>query len=785
MPYTINRTDGTTLATIADGVVDTTTDLQLVGRNVAGYGEIQNENFLSLLENFAKADNPPPRPQVGQVWFDKNTDKMRPAVFDGVQWRQIGVVQIAPETQEPNNRKEGDLWWDSTNNKLYSWTADGDKHILVGPEDLKGYEFTKWVSMILTDDQGTDHPVVAGHINNVVYAILADDEFTIDQAVTPMPNFTKCYRGTTLKGTNANGISTDTKHHGTATDSDRLGGRLASTWANRNDNEEITGVYSFKNNDGINIGANSELKINVDSGNQNARIVNEVDDVLIFGANYSGSGPDKTVFAISGKDILPFGDNQVNMGSPSLKFRNIYSDAIYANIIGDIVGQSQGTHTGNVIGSVIGNMTGDSIGIHTGSLKNNVGNVLVDADNNRFEGTAAFVDDGVYLSTAQTITGNKTLSGTTTATGAVNVNNTLTAWMTNLSKGTIGAGAVPSLDSGRAITDLTIDGVTVQNSEIHATELNNVVIQSGSRIENSSLGTQGTLTNVKSALFTDPTGSSFKYISKDGTFNTADNDTVVTALAIKQYVDSKVDGITKDIAFHLDTKDMGIDDVKNQLQRLAPANEYPLGTVARILGSYYYANHPSGQFFRRYGTVTYRRYGIGYIGGRTYTSTGVKANVTNLINAKSSTTGYKFIKRGVGAPTTTTRNVGSNIGSSVDFTTRVKAGTIDGWIRFIDRGIDQSIADYFGIPFAKDARVLVFEDGVVVGYSFGLNDLQVISSVGEKVIGRDNFASGSHTINWSNFFTIPSMPANSSIDTYSYDVTTKNYAGTWEYVGSI
>ena len=53
MAYTINKTDGTVLATIADGTLDTSTSLQLIGKNYAGYGEILNENTVKLLENFA------------------------------------------------------------------------------------------------------------------------------------------------------------------------------------------------------------------------------------------------------------------------------------------------------------------------------------------------------------------------------------------------------------------------------------------------------------------------------------------------------------------------------------------------------------------------------------------------------------------------------------------------------------------------------------------------------------------------------------------------------------
>ena len=49
MAYTINRYNTTQLAVVEDGTIDQTTDLKLVGKNYAGYGEIQNENFIFLL----------------------------------------------------------------------------------------------------------------------------------------------------------------------------------------------------------------------------------------------------------------------------------------------------------------------------------------------------------------------------------------------------------------------------------------------------------------------------------------------------------------------------------------------------------------------------------------------------------------------------------------------------------------------------------------------------------------------------------------------------------------
>ena len=51
MAYEVNKFNGIFITSVADGTIDTTTDLRLVGKNYAGYGEVQNENFVHLLEN--------------------------------------------------------------------------------------------------------------------------------------------------------------------------------------------------------------------------------------------------------------------------------------------------------------------------------------------------------------------------------------------------------------------------------------------------------------------------------------------------------------------------------------------------------------------------------------------------------------------------------------------------------------------------------------------------------------------------------------------------------------
>ena len=83
MAYTIVKSDGTVLTTIADGTINTTsTTLGLPGRNYAGYGQSLDTNFTHLLENFADG-NVPSNPIRGQLWYDTNNSILKVCPVDG------------------------------------------------------------------------------------------------------------------------------------------------------------------------------------------------------------------------------------------------------------------------------------------------------------------------------------------------------------------------------------------------------------------------------------------------------------------------------------------------------------------------------------------------------------------------------------------------------------------------------------------------------------------------------------------------------------------------------
>ena len=69
MAYTVNKTNSSATPssyTVQDSVINTQTDLSLIGKGYAGYGEKIAENFLHLLENFANT-SAPTKPIEGQI----------------------------------------------------------------------------------------------------------------------------------------------------------------------------------------------------------------------------------------------------------------------------------------------------------------------------------------------------------------------------------------------------------------------------------------------------------------------------------------------------------------------------------------------------------------------------------------------------------------------------------------------------------------------------------------------------------------------------------------------
>jgi hypothetical protein len=187
MPYILNKTNGTIVATVQDASLDLSTDLIFVGRNYAGYGEWQNENFLKLLENFANTINPP-KPIEGQLWFD--TSNKRINSYDGVRWRSLANLTVNDEVPVLAEPKEGDLWYSTLEEQLYAY--NGEDYVLIGPPSGADTR-AQWRGDI--EDGFVDRAkkyiikAVVG-INNDVIAVASAETFTVDLATeAPFPKY--------------------------------------------------------------------------------------------------------------------------------------------------------------------------------------------------------------------------------------------------------------------------------------------------------------------------------------------------------------------------------------------------------------------------------------------------------------------------------------------------------------------------------------------------------------------------------------------------------------------
>lgn len=273
MAYTINKTDGTILATVADGTIDTTTNLTLVGKNYAGYGEFLNQNSIALLENFANT-TAPSTPLTGQLWWDKTNSLLK--VYTGSAFKTISASTSSAST--PSGSVTGDLWWDTTNGQLKVY--NGSSFTTIGPSFTSGTGTSGAIVETVTDTGAADHVVVKLFTNNVLVATVSKDStFTPQSALSGF--------ATVKPGIQLSTAITGNKFQGTATDSDALGGVAAASYMRSDASDSTSGVVSFLNDTGIVVGVDSDLTIGVSGADINMNNTTSDGDIL-FKVNDGG-----------------------------------------------------------------------------------------------------------------------------------------------------------------------------------------------------------------------------------------------------------------------------------------------------------------------------------------------------------------------------------------------------------------------------------------------------------------------------------------------------------------
>ena len=327
MAYSIDRYNRTLLTTVQDGTIDQSTDLKLVGKNYAGYGEIQNENFVYLLENFA-GPSQPPKAISGQIWFDSSASKLK--FYDGSKFRTTGGAEISATA--PSGLTEGDFWWDTSNEQLYAY--NGADFVLVGPQDA-GEGVTQMQSRTVRDTGGTNRSVIVSVINDTVVHVISNEAFTIDNtdAENLIPGFDVIKKGLTMVNTLAStGGVTGTEHvyWGTASNALKLGGKDASLYVTSSPGEAtiFSELVEFSD-DGFTVGDSNDLRVYIDNDNE-AFISNEVGRKILISAKDT-LGSLKNSLIVESNALLPGlqGDGTttetVTLGSATRLFSNVYA----------------------------------------------------------------------------------------------------------------------------------------------------------------------------------------------------------------------------------------------------------------------------------------------------------------------------------------------------------------------------------------------------------------------------------------------------------------------------
>jgi len=293
MAYKLNNTFGTLLVTLADGTIDVaTTDLTLIGKGYAGFGEKLNENLIKLLENFNNTTAPPNK-QQGQLWYDKTNNQIK--VYTGSKWKPVGSPTNS--ATQPTNAVQGDMWFDTTNTQLYVYT--GSAWTLIGPTTVAGSGVTQVVSEVSPDDTGVNQSYLKLVVNDSVVGVVSDRAFTPNATDTTSAALITAGFATVTQGIQLSSAVASAKFRGTATDSDALGGVSAANFL-RSDVEDTTSErLSIQSDNGLRIGGSNDVTMSLSSDNFTIAQTTQDKDI-IFTVNDGGTT--KEALRISGAD---------------------------------------------------------------------------------------------------------------------------------------------------------------------------------------------------------------------------------------------------------------------------------------------------------------------------------------------------------------------------------------------------------------------------------------------------------------------------------------------------
>jgi len=342
MAYQVDKFNGGFFVSVEDGTIDTTSDLRFVGKNYAGYGEVQNENFLHLLENFSNS-TAPPKVITGQIWFDSATKKLK--FYDGTRFKTAGGAEVSATA--PSGLTTGDFWWDSSAKQLYTWT--GTDFALIGPESSPDLGSSIVSAAVVKGTVGTavgPHTILKVFADDKVIGIFSKTAFTLDNAQNAIDDFTVIKKGFTLAKSQS-GISTDDYVlWGTANNASRLGGFAADQYIKQGDNA-FTGEVKFFD-PGFTVGDGNDFRLRVESGDE-VIVENRLGNPITFRITVVETTDERDIAVITSNGVVPGDDNAYTLGTSGSRWNNVFATTHTGNLVGNVTGNSAGVHTGNVL----------------------------------------------------------------------------------------------------------------------------------------------------------------------------------------------------------------------------------------------------------------------------------------------------------------------------------------------------------------------------------------------------------------------------------------------------
>lgn len=558
MSYRINRTDGELLVDLTDGVIDTTTtNLTLIGKNYQGFGELMNENFVKLLENFASTTQPT-NPLPGQLWYDKQDQRLK--IYNGTVFRSASGTII--QSSQPQNLTTGDLWVDNAKNRLYIY--DGTDLILVGPNYETGQGKTTFESASQLDSTGVNRVIMKLFIGGTLTGIFSPSTFFIpttnaipgfpvDSTDTNTPQRQRLYQGFNVVNQAAESGTSGFWWRGTASTAKQLiddaGNKKSSSDFMPSSTTAITtGNIIIKNKEGIAVGIGDDtyaaLRVNT------AGTITYLDNFM--------SNADFVLRTRVGTNYV----NTINVDSSAYKI-DFFKDINYNSL------QPQIDFNGDVI--VKGNLTvsGSNTFIDTTTLRVEDKNIELGITSDSTESNDAAINGGGII--LKSSNGSKDFiweNNTDSWTCNQHLNLIVTTENPNpvykingntvLSETALGS----SVTSALGLTAIgTLNTLTVDNLQINGNTISRI---NGTGI-NFTAGGSIVVDNQKVTGVADPTAAQ--------------------DVATKNYVDTQLEAKNVVLSFDITGMANPTSDIQTLLQTVVPVATVANGTVAKIVAT--------------------------------------------------------------------------------------------------------------------------------------------------------------------------------------------------------